>query len=59
MAADWVVMILCAAGVSFYLRVLVALCGEYRSVRICYLARVQPEVIEIAVDTNVPKELAA
>ena len=32
---------ICAAGVSFYLRFLVALCRECRFTRICYLARLE------------------
>jgi len=36
----------CAAGVSFYLRYLVALCKECRFTRICYLVRLEPEADE-------------
>jgi len=34
---------ICAVGVSFYLRYLVALCKECRFTRICYLVRLEPK----------------
>ena len=37
---------ICAVAIAFYLRFLVALCSEYRFVRICYLACIQPAVVE-------------
>lgn len=37
---------ICAVGVSFYLRYLVALCKECRFTRICYLVRLEPKAHE-------------
>lgn len=34
---------LCTAGIGFYGRFLVALCGEWRRHRICFLERVPPQ----------------
>lgn len=34
---------ICAVGVSFYLRYLVALCKECRVTRVCYLIRMEPK----------------
>lgn len=37
---------ICAVGVSFYLRYLVALCKEFRFTRICYLVCMEPKAHE-------------
>ena len=46
--AAGLILVVCAAAVPFFLRVLIALCGEYKTVQICYLAQVQPAVTEIS-----------
>jgi uncharacterized protein (UPF0179 family) len=43
---SFILTAICAAGVSFYLRFLVALCKECRFARICYLVRLEPEAHE-------------
>jgi|HubBroStandDraft_5_1064220.scaffolds.fasta_scaffold412622_1 hypothetical protein len=55
MAAGLMLATGCIA-VPFFLRVLIGLCGEYRTVRICYLARVQPEAAEISVIEPITEE---
>lgn len=43
----WFVMTaICALGILFYLRFLVALCKEYRFTRICYLVCLEPKAPE-------------
>lgn len=42
LATFWIV------GVPFYVRFLVALCGEIRHVKICYLVRIEPTTSEVA-----------
>ncbi len=43
---SFILTAICAAGVSFYLRFLVALCKECRFTRICYLVRLEPKARE-------------
>lgn len=38
-----VITTLCTAGVAFYVRVIVALCKEYKKRWIAYLVRIEPE----------------
>ena len=60
MAAGIIFATVCAAGVSFYLRFLVALARECRYARIYYLVRIQPEAGEIAIvkPSRQPKPVA-
>lgn len=46
-----VITVLCAAGVAFYVRFLVALGCELRYLRISYLMRAQRSVMEVSVIT--------
>jgi len=43
---SFILTAICAAGVLFYLRFLVALCKECRFTRICYLVRLEPKAHE-------------
>jgi hypothetical protein len=46
--AAWVMLAtVWTVGVPFYLRFLVALCKEFRHVKMCYLVRIQPTVSEV------------
>jgi uncharacterized protein (UPF0179 family) len=47
---------ICAVGVSFYLRYLVALCKECRFTRICYLVRLEPTVHDESMSEKVGGE---
>jgi hypothetical protein len=47
---------ICAVGVSFYLRFLVALCKEWRFTRICYLTRLEPKAHERLMSEAVQEE---
>ena len=60
MAAGIIFATVCAAGVSFYLRFLVAMAKECRHTRICYLVRIQPDAREIAIvkPSRQPKPVA-
>ena len=49
MAAAVVMAVLSTAGIGFLVRFLVGLCKEKKSVWLCYLVRVQPEVMEQSV----------
>jgi hypothetical protein len=49
MVASFILASICALAIAFYLRFLVALSGECHFARICYLVRIQPEAIELAV----------
>jgi len=49
MAAAVVMPVLCTAGIGFLVRFLVGLCKEEKYVRLCYLVRVQPEMMEHSV----------
>jgi hypothetical protein len=49
MAAAVVVAVLCTAGIGFLVRFLVGLCKEEKYVWLCYLVRVQPQVMEHSV----------
>ena len=57
MVAGAILAIAALVGVPFYLRFLIALCGEYRAVRIRYLVRVQPAVVEIPLADRLPERV--
>jgi hypothetical protein len=43
---EFILTAICAGGISFYLRYLVALCKECRCTRIRYLVRLEPKAHE-------------
>jgi hypothetical protein len=42
----FVLIAVCAVGVAFYLRFLIALCKEVFRTRICYLLRLEPDALK-------------